>query len=240
MLWNAFRSLQILPCMNSLYLLLDIGTVFFPIVLSFDRRVHYVSSWKTVALSSIIIGIPFIIWDVIFTEQGIWGFNPDYLTGIYLGNLPLEEVLFFIVVPFACTFIYECCKYYMRSRSHNALNRFVQLAIPLYAIVLVLLEPVGTYTAVVTATAALTLVAWLFNQKFVQIGIAFIISVVPFMIVNGVLTGSSTPEPIVWYNEAHKVTTRIFTIPMEDLLYSFTLIVSVILVHEKLAKRVQK
>lgn len=226
--------------MKWLYLLLDIGTLFFPVVLSFDKRVAFFYRWKTVLLSALIVSVPFLIWDYFFTEHGVWGFNPDYLCGIYFGNLPLEEVLFFFVVPFACTFIYECCKYYFRKFTFEWITKLVYIGVPVYLLILNLLSNgVGWYTLSVSISAPLVLIWLMFNKAFKQVAIAFLISLVPFLVVNGILTGGATPKPVVWYNELHKVSPRIWTIPMEDVMYSFTLIVSVILLHEFLSKKLQ-
>ena len=223
--------------MKGLYLLLDLLTPFFPLVLSFDSRVHYFSKWRSSLLATIIVAVPFIIWDVIFTEHGFWGFNPDYLVGFYLGNLPIEEVLFFLVVPFACTFIYECSKYYFRSINFKSLDRILYFALPIYGLILTLLEPTGWYTLSVVVSSGIVLFLWLKAPNYKFIGVSFLISLIPFLIVNGVLTGGMTSEPIVWYSELQKVTPRIWTIPMEDVLYCFTLVSSVFLLTEFFEKK---
>jgi lycopene cyclase domain-containing protein len=42
----------------------------------------------------------FVLWDVIAVAAGVWWFNPSYVIGWILpGGLPLEEILFFIVIP---------------------------------------------------------------------------------------------------------------------------------------------
>lgn len=232
MLRNAGRPKEIFQIMKGLYLLLDGLTLFFPMVLSFDSRVHYFKKWKSVLFATFAVAVPFLIWDFIFTEKGFWGFNEDYLVGLNIGNLPIEEVLFFFVVPFACTFIYECCKYYFRSIQFRTLNRLIHFAIPIYAMILTLLEPTGWYTLSVVVSSGIVLFMWLRRQESGFMGIAFLISLVPFLLVNGVLTGGATAEPIVWYSELQKVSPRIWTIPMEDVLYSFTLVVSVFLLTE--------
>lgn len=109
--------------MNSLYLLLDGLTLVFPLLLSFDKKVAFYKSWKFLIYGFLIVGIPFIVWDILFTEMKVWGFNADYLTGISLYNLPIEEVLFFVVVPFACTFIYACIKEYFPKLRLTGFNR---------------------------------------------------------------------------------------------------------------------
>lgn len=223
--------------MKGLYLLLDGLTILFPLILSFDSRVYYFSKWKSVLYSSSIIAVPFLIWDFIFTEQGFWGFNPDYLVGINVGNLPLEEVLFFVVVPFACTFIYECVKYYFRAFKFKTLDRILFFSIPIYALILTLLESTGWYTLSVIISSGIVLFFWLKSPRFKFIGISFLISLIPFLLVNGVLTGGVTSEPIVWYSELEKVSPRIWTIPMEDVLYCFTHIVSIFILFEYIEKK---
>ena len=227
--------------MNWLYLGLDIFTLLCPVAGSFDKRVNYLYSWKASFLATVIVAIPFLIWDHIFTHHGFWGFNPDYLIGIYLFELPLEEYLFFFVVPFACTFIYEVCKYYFRNYAMTWFNRVFYFAVPSYAIILLFFPTYGYYTASVEITSALALMFLILNNKKAKFApIAFMFSLIPFFFVNGVLTGGMTNEPIVWYSEFEKVPFRLWAIPMEDVLYSFTLIVSNILIFERLKTRFEK
>ncbi len=223
--------------MKGLYLLLDVLTLFFPFLMSFDQRVHYFSKWLSVFIATFFVAVPFLVWDVFFTKNGVWGFNDDYLVGLKIAELPIEEILFFFVVPFACVFIYECAKYYLQNISFNSLNRIICFAIPIYGLILSLLEPVGWYTLSVVISSGIVLFFWLRQIHLNFIGISFVISLIPFLGVNGVLTGGVTSSPVVWYSEAHKVTLRIWTIPMEDVLYSFTLIVSVILLYEYIHKK---
>lgn len=223
--------------MKLLYLILDASTLFFPVVLSFDKNIRYHKSWKNSFLASLIIAIPFLVWDILFTNKGFWGFNPDYITGLTLFNLPIEEILFFIVVPFACTFIYEVCKYYFRRCSMSVFNKVFHFAIPIYAFVLVAMGSIGYYTSAVVISSTVVLVWMLFNSYLKYVSLAFVISLIPFFVMNGILTGVMTEDPIVWYSEAQKVKQEIFTIPLEDILYSFTLVVSNILLFEKLQKK---
>ena len=95
-----------------IYLYLDLLVIAFPLLLSFDKKVAYFKTWKYLFPAILIIGAFFVLWDMQFTRMNIWSFNQKYLLGIYMYNLPIEEVLFFIVVPFSCVFIYEVLKAY--------------------------------------------------------------------------------------------------------------------------------
>jgi lycopene cyclase domain-containing protein len=42
----------------------------------------------------------FVAWDALAIAAGVWTYNPRYLTGFRLpGGMPIEEVLFFLVIP---------------------------------------------------------------------------------------------------------------------------------------------
>jgi lycopene cyclase domain-containing protein len=47
---------------------------------------------------------------------------------------------------------------------------------------------------------------------------------IPFLAVNGILTGTGLQEPIVWYNNNETMNFRILTIPFEDVFFGFELI----------------
>lgn len=219
--------------MTPLYLILLGFTLMFPIALSFDRRVYYVRNWKWVFLSSIIIAIPFLIWDQYFTQEGIWGFNEKYLLGPKLGHLPIEEVMFFFVVPFACTFIYECVKYYFRNISLKWFNRIFGAVFITYIVIVMYAGLGSAYTDLVVFAGVLVLaLAYRNIEKYQFIPLAFAFSFLPFLIINGVLTGFMLEEPIVWYNHAQFSNIRMGTIPLEDTIYGFSLIASNIILKE--------
>ena len=46
------------------------------------------------------VAVVFVVWDAVAIAAGVWRYNPRYLTGITIGfSVPLEELLFFIVIP---------------------------------------------------------------------------------------------------------------------------------------------
>ena len=85
----------------SLYFWIILGTIVFPFLLSFDKKIHFYTHWRTIFPAILLVGLFFLVWDNYFTEHDVWGFNPKYVQGIYLFRLPLEEVLFFLVVPYS-------------------------------------------------------------------------------------------------------------------------------------------
>lgn len=224
-----------------LYLILILLTPLGPLALSFDKKVRYVDNWKWAMLSAVLVAIPYIIWDEIFTKNGFWGFNENYLTGAYVGNLPIEEVSFFIVVPFACTFIYACVSYYFKSSNLKNFNLIFYLLFFAFMIWVGEVGVNGWYTRIaISLGLILSLLLFIRRDKFVFIPLTFVFSLIPFLIMNGILTGSFIREPIVWYNELEFSGLRIYTIPCEDVVYGFGLIVLNVLIYRLLEKRFSK
>ncbi len=212
------------------YLLLDILSVLFPFLLSFDKKVTFYKSWKYLFPAMFITGIFFILWDIQFTANGVWGFNPTYITGINIINLPIEEVLFFICVPYACVFIYAVlCAYVKRDVIECAKPISVVLIIISLALSIIYYD--RTYTIVNAGICCFLIIMAQFVYKFNDLGrfyIAFCISLIPFLICNGLLTSL----PIVTYNNAENMALRIYTIPVEDVFYCLSLLLSCVLLMD--------
>lgn len=221
--------------MKSAYLLINFLTILFPILLSFDNRVQFYKKWKYIFPGLFITGLLFLIWDYLFTVLDVWSFNADYLIGVYLFNLPLEEILFFITVPFACIFIYECLNFYVKKDVLRPFSRLISIILISLSTIILIAFYVRVYTLITFGLLLVTLTYVEFVQK-ANLGrfyLAFLVSLVPFYIVNGILTSI----PIVMYNDAENMTFRIGTIPFEDHFYSMSMLLINIQLFEYFKRR---
>lgn len=225
--------------MKSLYLLVNIGALFFPFVLSFDKKVAFYKKWKCLFPAIILVAIFFLVWDYFFTEFGVWSFNEDYITGIKLLNLPLEEALFFFTIPYACVFIYECIKAYFPK------DYLKKLAIPI-TITIMVLDAIllgFNYGKLYTSVTLILLGAYMMKLLVVsrvqwlgRFYLGYVIALIPFLIVNGILTA----KPVVIYNDIENLGIRIGSIPVEDTLYMMLLLLMNVALYERFQKRFVK
>lgn len=229
--------------MNSLYLLIIISVIFFPLVLSFDKKVHFFTNWKYLIPAIFFTMIIFIPWDILFTANGVWGFNKIYLTGIYFFNLPVEEVLFFIVVPYACIFIYEVLTAYGMKNIFYKSEKLITAILSIFLISTSLFFHQQIYTLSVSLLSLLLILLnqLIFKSKFLSFFyLSYLVMLIPFLFVNGILTGSFIPEEVVWYNDAEFSKIRLFTIPAEDIMYGFSLILMNLSIYYFLKHRIFK
>lgn len=178
----------------------------------------------------------YIAWDVYFTKQGVWSFNKAYISGIKLSVLPLEEILFFFVVPYCCVFIYACIRsYFPNLVNKSSADWFLKiLAAALLIGGIFYFEKYYTSWTFIF-TGAFILLLYLFRNFFksfdaVSFIVSYAICLIPFLIVNGFLTSI----PVVLYNDTENLGVRIYTIPFEDTFYGMLLILMNIVLYEKI------
>ena len=221
--------------MKSAYLLINLLTILFPVILSFDKRVQFYKSWKYIFPGLFISGLVFLVWDHLFTVLDVWSFNPEYVLGIYILQLPIEEILFFITVPFACIFIYECLNYYIQKDLLNKVSRAISMMLIVISAICLLMFYDRVYTLISFSFLLAVLIYAEFRQK-INLGrfyLAYLVSLIPFYIVNGILTS----VPIVLYNDAENMSFRVGTIPFEDHFYSMSMLLMNILLFEYFRKK---
>lgn len=223
-----------------LYLLLDIFAISVPLACSFYPKARFATNWRVLPFS---IGIPatiFIVWDVLFTHWGVWGFNDRYLTGVKLLNLPLEEWLFFLCIPYACTFTYFAFLHIFRTHPLKKAEKPITWTLLTGAFLTAIFHLDKAYTFSTFALLGIFLLMHLYLFKSSYLGrfyFTFIFILIPFFLINGVLTGSAIEDQVVWYNDAENLGIRIGTIPVEDLFYGMLLILMNITIFERLRIR---
>ena len=227
----------------SLYFILLTASGAVPLLLSFDKRLQFYKQWKYVFPSILLVALVYIIFDVNFTNQGIWGFNPKYLSGIYLFALPLEEILFFVIIPYASIFLHESIReYFPKLEIPKSLNKGLLIALILVNLLIAVFNADKSYTFYISLKLAIALLLVLLLRSRItrSFFITFGVILIPFLIVNGILTGSFIDGEVVWYNNTENLGVRIFTIPIEDFAYAFSMILYNLLLIEQLKKIVAK
>jgi lycopene cyclase domain-containing protein len=67
--------------------------------------------WRRLALTLACVLPVFVVWDLYAVAAGHWSFDPAQTVGLVLpGGLPVEEVLFFLVVPTAALLSLEAVR----------------------------------------------------------------------------------------------------------------------------------
>lgn len=217
------------------YLLVNFFTIFVPFIASFHPKLMFWKNVKAFLPANIITTVLFLIWDVWFTDKGVWGFNPDYVVEIFIWGLPIEEILFFICIPYACLFSYHCFGVWKELGLRTYSTKAISILLVVFGIVMLSLfynkmYPMMNFIVFILLIAYLAFIkkpSWLGQFYF-----TYLIMIIPFLIVNGVLTGTGLDAPIVWYNPDEIMGIRIRTIPFEDVFYGMSLIGLNILLYE--------
>ncbi|NIJ44786.1 lycopene cyclase domain-containing protein [Wenyingzhuangia heitensis] len=219
--------------MQYTYLLIDLGCLLIPFLCSFYKKHPFYKEWKPFFISCIVVATFFLVWDEIFTKLGFWGFNPDYLTGVYVGHLPIEEILFFICIPYACSFTFFAFQYLLKNKQHSIRLKKTNYILALFLLGLSILNYNRWYTFLTFLFLGIFLLylhAKKINLFYYYLAFATILPF--FFISNGILTGSFLKAPIVWYNNTENLGIRMFTIPVEDTFYGMLLIFSNLYLHQ--------
>lgn len=211
------------------YLVINLLVIAGPLVLTIAPTVKYYRKLQYVFFSIFIVSPAFILWDVIANRRYIWGFNEQYILGVKIFSLPIEEIFFFITIPFSCIFIFECIEYYLKNKIVIKKN-FHFLFFLIFSAASFLFRH-REYTCVVLAFCALFfLISRIFMPELIgsrNFWLYIAISLFPFLITNYFLTSI----PIVIYNPSAIWGVHVLTIPLEDFFYSYSMLSIYLIVY---------
>jgi len=178
--------------------------------------------WKQMLIAIVIPAIPFLLWDALVTGAH-WHFNPEYVSGINIINLPIEEILFFITVPFACLFTWEMIIRRVKEK---------QIDMQLLRFLLYLALPAGIYFFSIGKQYTGLTLSFLFIANLVDqflktnllFDVRFYFYLLLIVIFTLIFNGYLTWRPVVTYGVDYQIDFRIITIPVEDFFYGISLL----------------
>jgi lycopene cyclase domain-containing protein len=214
--------------MKWLYAAFDVGVLAGPLIASGIWLRDFWHHSRALFISLAAVGVPWVVMDVLAHQLGWWQYNPQYIFGVRLFGLPLEEIAFFIVVPFACLVVWHAC-----TRLKGSVPAWLPMAV--LGVVLavcagLILFFLGHMRTVVDAGIAIITIAALWDNALLRRrawwywnGIVLVL----FLVCNSILTGA----PIVIYDATAATGWYIGTIPIEDVLYNFSLLNLLVLTY---------
>jgi lycopene cyclase domain-containing protein len=219
--------------------MIDILIILFPLLFTFYKKFAYYKNFKPLFISILIVGGSYIIWDAVATYRGDWWFNHKYVMDFELLGLPLEEILFFVTVPYSCIFIYEVLQYFLKDKEIAVnVNLFFISAIGFIIAGALFYDQYYTITVLISCGLFFFLATIFFPQMLrSRIYWLYIIVVfIPFFVMNYLLTSI----PIVLYNSQAMWNVRVTTIPVEDFFYNFSMLSFYLMVYLFFKKRFQR
>lgn len=100
-----------LPTGNFTYLAVLVFVFFGTVWLEFVVHTRVYRRWLRLLLTVIPVAIIFALWDLYAIAAGHWWFDERYITTVkFPGDLPLDEVLFFIMIPIAAILTLEAVR----------------------------------------------------------------------------------------------------------------------------------
>jgi lycopene cyclase domain-containing protein len=212
------------------YLLFNL-IVFFSIILA---KIFYRKSSRfnnpALFISIFIVSIIFIIIDSLVTGY-FWNFNSRYILGIKIIKLPIEEILFFITVPFACIFLWINIKNIIKNiKSKVCINCILNgLLFPLAAFFWYQ-KLFYTFSMIVLLIFIIAVDKFIKTELFRQK--VFLIYLIIINCFTFIFNLYLTARPVVIYSTRYKTNLNIITIPIEDFIFGICLISLNIIVYE--------
>jgi lycopene cyclase domain-containing protein len=83
-------------------------------------KVGVLRRWRRLLVTLLPVVVVFTAWDVAAIAAGHWTFDPAQITGVRLpGRVPLEELLFFVVVPVCAVLGFEAVRAVLGRRGRS-------------------------------------------------------------------------------------------------------------------------
>ncbi|GIW62609.1 MAG: hypothetical protein KatS3mg090_0435 [Patescibacteria group bacterium] len=182
-----------------------------------------------ISLISILIAAFIFILHDIFANNNWWRFNNKFILGVRILNLPIEEIMFFFTVGFACLTIWLNLKTVNLKIEFNLFPLF--LLIGLYYLFLAI-KSKKAYAQSMTIFYIVLIITDISSKINLALDNFFILYLGIILFLTLIFNYYLTKRPVVLYNKEFLSGKKILTIPVEDFLYGINFIYLTTIIYE--------
>lgn len=216
------------------YLIFNIIIISCPFIVTIFRPQTHLPQFKKTLIAISIPAALFIIWDQIVTGY-FWSFNQAYITHIYAGRIPIEEVFFFFTTSYTCLFVWLEFK---KKHSAKIISPYIPAGILIVSCISAAVALSGKlwYTFLVMTGAIITIcMDHLLKTNIYRTKRSYYF-MTAIVCLTALFNSYLTWRPVVIYNRFVKTNIMVGTIPVEDFVYGLVFIISVIILYEHESK----
>ena len=222
--------------MGYTYILIDLGLLIFSGLLFSLKDLNFAKNSKFLILSVLINVFVFSVPTEFLTQLKVIVFNPPYLTGLTLWELPAEELLLYFLLPGAGLAVYS----FLNARYPDNTPEKYSLAVSNIMLgVCIAMLYFGHQKLYTVFTFALLMAFLVFIEYVGKIRFmyrfyrAYLVSLILFYLVYGVLTS----VPVLQYNSAETLNFNLFHIPFESHFYFMAMLLLSVYLFELFKSR---
>ena len=222
--------------MGYTYILIDLGLLLFSGLLFSLKDLNFAKNSKFLILSVLINVFVFSVPTEFLTQLKVIVFNPPYLTGLTLWELPSEELLLYFLLPGAGLAVYSFLNVHYPDNTPEKYSLAVSNIMLGVCIAMLYFGHQKLYTVFTFALlmAFLVFIEYVGKIRFMyRFYRAYLVSLIPFYIVYGVLTS----VPVVQYNSAETLNFNLFHIPFESHFYFMAMLLLSVYLFELFKSR---
>jgi lycopene cyclase domain-containing protein len=225
--------------MNYTYLLVDLGLLLFSVLLFSIKKLNFAGQSKFIILAVLINVFAFSVPTEFLTQLKVIVYNPPYLTGMMLWQLPVEELLLSFLLPLCGIAIYLLLN--IRYPDNKPDKYSLALSNILLGVCIAMLY-FGHQKLYTVFSFAILLVFLLYIEYVNKIRFmyrfyrAYLVSLVPFYISYGILTSF----PMFQFTEEETLNFNLVHIPFESHFYFMAMLLLSIYLFELFKSRASK
>jgi len=222
--------------MGYTYILIDLGLLIFSGLLFSLKDLNFAKNSKFLILSVLINVFVFSVPTEFLTQLKVIVFNPPYLTGLTLWELPAEELLLYFLLPGAGLAVYSFLNVHYPDNTPEKYSLAVSNIMLGVCIAMLYFGHQKLYTVFTFALlmAFLVFIEYVGKIRFMyRFYRAYLVSLILFYLVYGVLTS----VPVLQYNSAETLNFNLFHIPFESHFYFMAMLLLSVYLFELFKSR---